>query len=211
MRCVLTRSIAPQLTALDHLVAALEATGRRARSPPTPPRRGWRASSFCLPPETDALRRQHRRGANHERPARWCRRSSHTPPPRAAARSRFQARSNRSSPASPTTRRTAFRDDYGISVGRPRPADRRRPTTLLGLDDVPHRPARQESRAWTIESGTKAPQAAGKIHTDIERGFIRAEIIDYADYVRTARRKPSFRREDSQRGQGVRDARGRRR
>jgi hypothetical protein len=41
----------------------------------------------------------------------------------------------------------------------------------------------QESRAWTIEKGTKAPQAAGKIHTDIERGFIRAEIIDYADYV----------------------------
>jgi GTP-binding protein YchF len=42
----------------------------------------------------------------------------------------------------------------------------------------------KESRAWTIERGTKAPQAAGKIHTDIERGFIRAEIVDYADYVR---------------------------
>ena len=41
-----------------------------------------------------------------------------------------------------------------------------------------------ESRAWTIERGTKAPQAAGKIHSDIERGFIRAEIVDYADYVR---------------------------
>jgi len=41
-----------------------------------------------------------------------------------------------------------------------------------------------ESRAWTIERGTKAPQAAGKIHGDIERGFIRAEIVDYADYVR---------------------------
>ncbi len=42
----------------------------------------------------------------------------------------------------------------------------------------------KESRAWTIERGTKAPQAAGKIHSDIERGFIRAEIVDYADYVR---------------------------
>lgn len=42
----------------------------------------------------------------------------------------------------------------------------------------------KESRAWTIDRGTKAPQAAGKIHTDIERGFIRAEIVDYADYVR---------------------------
>lgn len=36
-----------------------------------------------------------------------------------------------------------------------------------------------EVRAWTITRGTKAPQAAGKIHTDIERGFIRAEVIDY--------------------------------
>ncbi|MDQ6823034.1 MAG: redox-regulated ATPase YchF [Candidatus Eremiobacteraeota bacterium] len=42
----------------------------------------------------------------------------------------------------------------------------------------------KEVRAWTIERGTKAPQAAGKIHTDIERGFIRAEIVSYADYAR---------------------------
>ena len=41
----------------------------------------------------------------------------------------------------------------------------------------------KEVRAWTIERGTKAPQAAGKIHSDIERGFIRAEIVDYGDYV----------------------------
>ena len=37
----------------------------------------------------------------------------------------------------------------------------------------------QEVRAWTIEKGTKAPQAAGKIHTDFERGFIRAEVVSY--------------------------------
>ena len=36
-----------------------------------------------------------------------------------------------------------------------------------------------ECRAWTIKKGTKAPQAAGKIHTDFERGFIRAEIVAY--------------------------------
>jgi GTP-binding protein YchF len=36
-----------------------------------------------------------------------------------------------------------------------------------------------EVRAWTIKKGTKAPQAAGKIHSDIERGFIRAEVINY--------------------------------
>jgi len=36
-----------------------------------------------------------------------------------------------------------------------------------------------ETRAWTIKNGTKAPQAAGKIHTDFEKGFIRAEVVDY--------------------------------
>jgi ribosome-binding ATPase len=41
----------------------------------------------------------------------------------------------------------------------------------------------KEVRAWTINRGTKAPQAAGKIHGDIERGFIRAEIVSYDDYV----------------------------
>lgn len=40
-----------------------------------------------------------------------------------------------------------------------------------------------EARAWTIKKGTKAPQAAGKIHSDIERGFIRAEIVSYNDLV----------------------------
>lgn len=40
-----------------------------------------------------------------------------------------------------------------------------------------------ESRAWTIRKGTKAPQAAGEIHSDIERGFIRAEIVSYDDLV----------------------------
>lgn len=41
----------------------------------------------------------------------------------------------------------------------------------------------QEVRAWTIKLGTKAPQAAGKIHSDIERGFIRAEIVSYDKLV----------------------------
>lgn len=42
---------------------------------------------------------------------------------------------------------------------------------------------KQEVRAWTIKEGTKAPQAAGKIHTDFERGFIRAEVIAYDDLM----------------------------
>ena len=41
----------------------------------------------------------------------------------------------------------------------------------------------KEARAWTITRGTKAPQAAAVIHTDFERGFIRAETIAYDDYV----------------------------
>jgi ribosome-binding ATPase len=42
----------------------------------------------------------------------------------------------------------------------------------------------KEARAWTVPSGTRAPQAAGAVHTDFERGFIRAETIAYDDYVR---------------------------
>ncbi|MGI8467625.1 MAG: redox-regulated ATPase YchF [Pyrinomonadaceae bacterium] len=47
----------------------------------------------------------------------------------------------------------------------------------------------KEVRAWTIPVGTKAPQAAGEIHSDIERGFIRAEIISYDDLIRAGSEK----------------------
>ncbi len=40
-----------------------------------------------------------------------------------------------------------------------------------------------ETRAWTIRRGTKAPEAAGKIHTDLQKGFVRAEVIAYGDFV----------------------------
>jgi GTP-binding protein YchF len=75
----------------------------------------------------------------------------------------------------------AFRDDYGIAAGG---LDRLIVETygLLGLMTF-LTTGEKETRAWTIERGTKAPQAAGKIHTDIERGFIRAEVVDYGDYV----------------------------
>ena len=42
----------------------------------------------------------------------------------------------------------------------------------------------KEARAWTVRQGTLAPQAAGVIHTDFEKGFIRAETISYDDFVR---------------------------
>lgn len=54
--------------------------------------------------------------------------------------------------------------------------------TLLGLITY-FTAGPKETRAWTITSGTKAPQAAGVIHTDFERGFIRAQTIGYDDYT----------------------------
>ena len=54
--------------------------------------------------------------------------------------------------------------------------------TLLGL--ISYLTAgKQEVRAWTIEKGTRAPQAAGKIHTDFEKGFIRAEVIGFNELM----------------------------
>ncbi len=70
----------------------------------------------------------------------------------------------------------------------------------------------KEARAWPIPKGTKAPRAAGTIHSDLERGFIRAEVVSYDDYVEyqnhggAASRRPS-----PKRGARIRDARGRRR
>ena len=74
-----------------------------------------------------------------------------------------------------------FRGDYGITSGG---LDRLivEAYDLLGLMTF-LTTGEKETRAWTIPKGTKAPQAAGTIHTDIERGFIRAEIVSYADYV----------------------------
>ena len=74
-----------------------------------------------------------------------------------------------------------FRRDFGIATGG---LDQLIVAAydLLGLMTF-LTTGEKETRAWTIEKGTKAPQAAGKIHSDIERGFIRAEICTYADFV----------------------------
>ena len=70
---------------------------------------------------------------------------------------------------------------------------------------------KQEVRAWTIKRGTKAPGAAGKIHTDFERGFIRAEVIWWEDLDRARdRSRLQGRRQDGHRRQGVRRPRRRR-
>jgi GTP-binding protein YchF len=76
----------------------------------------------------------------------------------------------------------AFLDDLGLSEpGLARVI--RAAYRLLGLQTY-FTAGPKEVRAWTIRAGSTAPQAAGVIHTDFERGFIRAEVIGYDDYIR---------------------------
>lgn len=87
-----------------------------------------------------------------------------------------------------------FRADFGIATGG---LDQLivQAYDLLGLMTF-LTTGEKETRAWTIEKNTKAPQAAGKIHSDIERGFIRAEICTYADFV-------AYKSRDALRGAGL--------
>ena len=77
--------------------------------------------------------------------------------------------------------KTMFLEDLGLSESG---LDKliRASYSLLGLISF-LTTGEDETRAWTIKEGTKAPQAAGKIHTDFERGFIRAEVVNYKDLV----------------------------
>jgi ribosome-binding ATPase YchF (GTP1/OBG family) len=77
------------------------------------------------------------------------------------------------------------RDDYLASIGLQQAGlDRLIAAGYALLDLVTFFTAGpKEARAWTITRGTKAPAAAGAIHSDFERGFIRAETISYDDYV----------------------------
>lgn len=75
----------------------------------------------------------------------------------------------------------AFLEDLGVSESG---LDKliKASYSLLGLINF-FTAGEMEARAWTIVDGTKAPQAAGKIHSDIEKGFIRAEIVAYDDLI----------------------------
>ena len=69
----------------------------------------------------------------------------------------------------------------------------------------------KESRAWTIRKGATAPEAAGVIHTDFQRGFIKAEIVSYDDLVAAGSMLKAARgRQGAHGGQGLRDGRRRR-
>ena len=81
----------------------------------------------------------------------------------------------------PPEEKKLFLDDLGIAQSG---LDRlvKASYTLLGLISY-LTSGEDECRAWTIRRGTKAPQAAGKIHSDFERGFIRAEVVSYQDLM----------------------------
>jgi len=83
--------------------------------------------------------------------------------------------------ALPKEDRAAFLKELGLSESG---LDRliRAGYALLGLITF-FTAGEPESRAWTVSKGTKAPQAAGKIHSDIEKGFIRAEVMSYSDLI----------------------------
>jgi GTP-binding protein YchF len=77
------------------------------------------------------------------------------------------------------------RDEYLTAIGLREPGLDRLIRAGYGLLDLVtfFTAGPKEARAWTVTRGTRAPQAAGVIHTDFERGFIRAETIGYDDYV----------------------------
>ena len=100
---------------------------------------------------------------------------------RAPAASSSRPRSRRSSPAWPPEDRAEFLKEMGLAeAGLNRLI--REGYRLLGLITY-FTVGPKEARAWTVVRGTKAPQAAGVIHTDFEKGFIRAETIAYDDFV----------------------------
>ena len=83
----------------------------------------------------------------------------------------------------PSDEREAFLSDLGLEeTGLSRII--RAGYDLLGLITF-FTAGPKESRAWTVHRGAKAPEAAGEIHTDFERGFIRAETIAFDDYIST--------------------------
>jgi hypothetical protein len=77
------------------------------------------------------------------------------------------------------------REEYLAAIGLQEPGLDRLVRAGYGLLDLVtfFTAGPKEARAWTVTRGTRAPQAAGVIHTDFERGFIRAETIGYDDYV----------------------------
>ena len=136
--------------------------------------------------QAGALRLQRRRGVGRRRQRLLAARSRSGPAPRAPAASSSRPRSRPSSQACPPATAHEFLKDLGLEEPG---LNRLIRDGYQLLDLVTYfTVGPKEARAWTITRGTKAPQAAGVIHTDFEKGFIRAETIGYDDYVSLAAR-----------------------
>ena len=172
--------LAPQLEALDRLSAALEAN-RPARSfPAGSPERALAAESFLLTAKP-MLYVANIDEAQITAPGPLVAAVAAHAVAEGSRAIAFSGKIEAELAGLDEDEAAAFRDDYGIAVGGLNQLITET-YDLLGLMTF-LTSGEKETRAWTIERGTRAPAAAGKIHTDIERGFIRAEVVDYEDYV----------------------------
>ena len=156
--------------------------GRPARAAGRRPRgaQAVRSRSGCCPPSrcsTSATSRRRRPTRATPSPTRCASRRPRRARPASSSRPRSRARS-------PCCRK-AEQKDYLEAVGLDEPGLNR---VIRAGYDLLHlvtffTVGPKEARAWTVELGARAPQAAGVIHTDFEKGFIRAETIAYDDYV----------------------------
>lgn len=104
------------------------------------------------------------------------------PPPKAPRSCRFPLRSKKSCPRLDDADRDTFLADLGLDEpGLNRVI--RAAYKLLGLQTY-FTAGVKEVRAWTVRAGSTAPQAAAVIHTDFEKGFIRAETIAFDDFIK---------------------------
>ena len=96
----------------------------------------------------------------------------------------------------------AFREDLGLTGAGPRPRGPAPPTTLPGAHLVPDRAGRTSAAPGPSAQGTKARPGGGRHPPDIERGFIRAEVVAYADLMAAGSRRRSPRARDAAPGEG---------
>ena len=132
--------------------------------------------------QAGALCLQRRRGRRRATAMPAPSRSSPRPRPKAPGGRRLGRDRERARRHGRRTSAREFLADARARRNRPRPRHPRR--LRAARPRSPSSPSGpKEARAWTVHKGARAPQAAGEIHTDFERGFIRAETIAYDDYV----------------------------
>ena len=189
------RSGDPQAKLEQRLLESLRdalAAGRPARAV-TPTRRRGSGLSIVQSPDRQAgaLRRQRRRGRDRQRQPPYVRRFG--PPSSGTARRAeivtFSAKVEAELAELAPEDRKEFLDSLGVTESG---LDRLAHAAyhLLGLQSY-FTAGEKEVRAWTIHRGDKAPTAAGVIHSDFEKGFIRAETVGYEDFVRVGGWKPA--------------------